>query len=88
MNPADAAALKFSDGQDVKVTTAAGSAVGELEVTDQVREGMVLVPHGFGLNYEGTVYGINANHLTQSAHRDPLGTPLHRFVPCRIESVE
>jgi hypothetical protein len=48
----------------------------------------VLVPHGFGLNYEGNVYGLNANHLTQSSHRDPIGTPLHRFVPCRVEAAD
>ncbi|WP_319522562.1 molybdopterin-dependent oxidoreductase [uncultured Desulfosarcina sp.] len=87
VSPADAADLNLTDGQDVKVTTAAGSAVGELEISEQVRPGMVLVPHGFGLNYEGTVYGVNVNRLTRSSHRDPIGTPLHRFVPCRIEGV-
>jgi anaerobic selenocysteine-containing dehydrogenase len=87
LSPADAADLNLTDGQDVKVTTAAGSAVGELEISEQVRPGMVLVPHGFGLNYEGTVYGVNVNRLTQSSHRDPIGTPLHRFVPCRVEGV-
>jgi len=87
ISPADAADLNLVDGQNVTVTTAAGSAVGELEISEQVRDGMVLVPHGFGLNYEGTVYGINVNRLTQKTHRDPIGTPLHRFVPCRIEGV-
>lgn len=87
LSPADASDLNLIDGQDVKVTTTAGSAVGELEVSEQVRDGMVLVPHGFGLNYEGTVYGINVNRLTHSSHRDPLGTPVHRFVPCRVEGV-
>jgi anaerobic selenocysteine-containing dehydrogenase len=87
VSPADAADLDLVDGQDVKVTTAAGSAVGELEISEQVRDGMVLVPHGFGLNYDGTVYGINVNQLTRSSHRDPIGTPLHRFVPCRVEGV-
>jgi anaerobic selenocysteine-containing dehydrogenase len=88
MSPADAKSLELSDGQPVTLNTAAGSAVCELEISDHVREGMVLVPHGFGLNYEGSVYGINANHLTQSSHRDPIGTPLHRFVPCRVEAAD
>ena len=75
------------DGQTVRVTTAAGSETGELEVSDQVRQGMILIPHGFGLIYDGNVYGLNVNRLTGSRHRDPLtGTPLHRFVPCRIEA--
>jgi len=86
VNPADAEALGLSDGQQVRVTTEAGSDVGELELTDQVRPGMVLIPHGFGLIYNGEVYGINVNRLTKNTHRDPLGTPLHRYVPCRVEA--
>ncbi len=82
----DAADLGLSDGQQVRVTTAAGSEVGELEVSDQVRKGTVLIPHGFGLIYDGKVYGINVNRLTKNTNRDPLGTPLHRFVPCRVEA--
>lgn len=82
----DAARMVLSDGQQVRVTTAAGSAVGELEISDQVRPGTVLIPHGFGLLYGDETYGINVNRLTKNTHRDPLGTPLHRFVPCRVEA--
>ncbi len=85
VNPAEAQRLGLKDGDDVRVTTQAGTAVGELEVSDQVREGMVLIPHGFGLIYDGKSTGINVNHLTRNTHRDPIGTPLHRFVPCRLE---
>ncbi len=83
----DAANLGLSDGQQVRVSTAAGSEVGELEVSDQVRKGTVLIPHGFGLVTDGKVYGINVNRLTKTTNRDPLGTPLHRFVPCRVAAV-
>lgn len=86
MNPADAEALGLTDGRQVRVTTQSGSEAGELEVTDQVRRGTVLIPHGFGLIYDGEVYGINVNRLTKNSHRDPLGTPLHRYVPCRVEA--
>ncbi len=86
ISPVDAENLSLADGQNVRITTAAGSTMGELEVSDKVRKGMVLIPHGFGLIYEDQVYGINANFLTKNTHRDPLGTPLHRFIPCRIES--
>ncbi len=86
VNPADAEGLGLSDGEQVRVTTEAGSEVGEMEVTDQVRRGTVLIPHGFGLIYDGEVYGINVNNLTKNIHRDPLGTPLHRYVPCRVEA--
>jgi len=87
LSPADADHLGISDGRLVRVTTEAGSATGEAEVTGRVRVGMVLIPHGFGLNYAGEVYGINVNYLTKNTHRDPLGTPLHRFVPCRVEAI-
>ncbi|MBS3732570.1 MAG: molybdopterin-dependent oxidoreductase [Desulfobacterales bacterium] len=85
LSPADAEALSLADGDPVRVVTKAGSQTGELEVSNRVRTGMVLVPHGFGLIYNGKMYGINANDLTDAAHRDPLGTPMHRFLPCRIE---
>ncbi|MCP4687790.1 MAG: molybdopterin-dependent oxidoreductase, partial [Desulfobacterales bacterium] len=86
VNPADAEALGLADGQRVRVTTEAGSVVGELQTTDQARRGTVLIPHGFGLIYDGEVYGVNVNQLTKNTHRDPLGTPIHRFVPCRVEA--
>ncbi len=83
----DAQALGLTDGQRVKVTTEAGSEVGELEVSAEVRPGTVLIPHGFGLRYgDEVVYGVNVNRLTKNTHRDPIGTPLHRFVPCRVEA--
>lgn len=87
MNPGDIGALGLADGQQVRVTTEAGSEVGELEASDDVRQGTVLIPHGFGLEYEGKVYGININRLTKSSNRDTFGTPLHRYVPCKIEAV-
>jgi anaerobic selenocysteine-containing dehydrogenase len=69
------------------VTTEAGTAVAEIEVSDQVRAGSVLIPHGFGLIYDGKTYGINVNYLTKNTHRDLIGTPIHRFVPCRLEKM-
>ena len=87
MHPADAEALKLSDGQQVLVTTQAGSEEIELEVTDTAKKGHVVIPHGFGLVYNGKKYGVNVNRLTKNTHRDQFGTPIHRFVPCRVESI-
>ena len=88
MNPRDAAELNLVDGQEVRVTTEAGSVTVELEVTDEARKGSVIIPHGFGLEYEGEVYGVNVNSLTKGTHRDRFAaTPLHRYVPCRVEAV-
>lgn len=88
VHPEDAAALNLADGGRARVTTAAGAEVGEIQVSGQVARGMVLIPHGFGYTFRGEVYGLNVNRLTSGAHRDPLGTPLHRYVPCRLEAVD
>ncbi|HOO89283.1 MAG TPA: molybdopterin-dependent oxidoreductase [Syntrophales bacterium] len=81
----DAESLGISDGQTVRVTTEAGSVEIEAEVTEMARRGHVVIPHGFGLVYDGKEYGVNVNRLTKNTNRDWLGTPIHRFVPCRVE---
>ncbi len=88
VNPEDAGELNLTEGVQARVSTAAGTEIGEVQVSRQVAKGMVLIPHGFGFMYKGKVHGINVNRLTQTTHRDPIGTPLHRYVPCRVERVE
>jgi anaerobic selenocysteine-containing dehydrogenase len=87
MHPDDAASLNLTDGRQVRVTTEAGSEEIELEITDTARIGQVVMPHGFGLVYNGKKYGANVNRLTKNTHRDQFGTPIHRYVPCRVEAV-
>ena len=83
----DAGSLGIRDGQAVRVTTEAGSVEIEAEVTETARRGHVVIPHGFGMVYDGKTYGVNVNRLTKNTNRDWLGTPMHRYVPCRIEAV-
>lgn len=88
MNPEDAEAMSMNDGEMVRVTTEAASAEIELEISKEVRKGQVLIPHGFGLKYKGVEHGINVNRLTKNTHRDRFAaTPLHRYVPCRVEKI-
>jgi len=87
VHPADAEGLNVKDGQTVRVTTEAGSVEIEAEVTETARKGHVVIPHGFGMVYDGKVHGANVNRLTKNTNRDWLGTPMHRYVPCRIEAV-
>jgi formate dehydrogenase len=51
--------------------------------------GHVAIPNGFGLdNEDGTRSGVAPNELTSLADCDKFaGTPHHKFVPARIESV-
>ncbi|PKN66420.1 MAG: molybdopterin dinucleotide-binding protein [Deltaproteobacteria bacterium HGW-Deltaproteobacteria-12] len=87
MHPDDAVALKMTDGQQVRITTEAGSEEIELEITDTAHRGHVVIPHGFGLVYNGKKFGANVNRLTKNTHRDQFGTPIHRYVPCRVEGL-
>jgi anaerobic selenocysteine-containing dehydrogenase len=88
MHPEDAHPLNFKDGQTVKVISEAGEVEIELQVSEQTKPGLITIPHGFGLEYKGKAYGANVNRLTKNTHRDQLaGTPLHRYVPCRVEGV-
>jgi anaerobic selenocysteine-containing dehydrogenase len=88
MNPEDADTLNLNDAQMFKVITEAGEVEIELEITQTTRPGLVVIPHGFGLDYNGEIYGTNVNRLTKNTHRDKLaGTPIHRYVPCRVEAV-
>ena len=87
MHPADAEELDLADKQMVKVITEAGEETIEVEVTKDARKGQVIIPHGFGLVYDGVKYGANVNRLTKNTHRDHVGTPIHRYVPCRVEAV-
>jgi len=85
MNPLDARELGLIDKQMVKVITEAGEETIEVEITDETRKGQVIIPHGFGLVYNGVKYGANVNRLTKNTNRDFVGTPMHRYVPCRVE---
>jgi anaerobic selenocysteine-containing dehydrogenase len=88
VNPQDAELLGLADGQQARVTTEAGSTEIEVEVTEAARPGQVIIPHGFGLNFEGETSGTNVNLLTKTTHRDPIaGTPCHRYVPCKVEGL-
>lgn len=88
MNPEDAQELNIQDGESVRIITEAAQEIIELEVSDEIRKGQVLIPHGFGLRYKGNVHGVNVNRLTKNTHRDRIAaTPLHRYVPCRVEKI-
>jgi anaerobic selenocysteine-containing dehydrogenase len=87
MHPLDASSLNITDGQMVRVITEAGEVTIEAEITEATRKGQVLIPHGFGMVHLGKAYGANVNRLTKNTYRDKFaGTPLHRYVPCRIEA--
>ena len=84
----DAAPLGIGDGEMVRVTSEHGSITLPAEISDHTRPGQVLIPHGFGLKYQGVIDGAGVNQLTASAWRDRLAaTPYHKYVFCRVEKI-
>ncbi|MCG8473614.1 MAG: molybdopterin-dependent oxidoreductase, partial [Desulfobacterales bacterium] len=88
MHPGDAKRFGLEDGDTVSISTEAATETIEVEITDHMRKGQVAIPHGFGLDHDGKIFGVNANRLTKNTHRDFFAaTPLHRYVPCKVEKV-
>ena len=86
VHPDDAAGLDLADGDMARLATRGGEVEVEVNISGLTRIGMVLLPQGFGLDFEGQSVGANVNELTQASHRDPIaGTPYHRRVPCRLD---
>jgi hypothetical protein len=59
----------LEDGDSVQVVTEAGKRWGNCRFPNRCAGVRYLIPHGFGLNYKGEVYGINVNRLTKT----PIG---------------
>ena len=89
----DAEELGLADGGRARITTAAGSAEVRVEVNATMQPGHAALPNGYGLDFVDTagalrVPGVAPNDLTSADWRDAYaGTPWHKHVPARIESV-
>ena len=92
MHPLDAARLGVTDGAPVRVTSRVGSVVAPVEITDDIRERVVSLPHGFGHGVRGTrlavaheVGGVNSNVLTDHEAIDPLsGNAVLNGIPVAV----
>ncbi|HEY4312191.1 MAG TPA: molybdopterin-dependent oxidoreductase [Pirellulales bacterium] len=88
----DAARLELEDGGRAWCESSRSAVCVRVEVTDEVRPGLVSLPHGFGM-YEGgpgdeSRNGPAINFLTASDHCDPLSkVPFHKHVPVRVRPV-
>ncbi|MCB9591441.1 MAG: molybdopterin-dependent oxidoreductase [Sandaracinaceae bacterium] len=94
MHPTDAAARGLTDGAAVRIESRTGSVDATLRVTDEMRPGVVSLPHGFGhadardtLRVAGALAGPNANALTDEARVEPvLGTSILNGVPVEVRA--
>jgi anaerobic selenocysteine-containing dehydrogenase len=83
VSQADAATLEVATGDTVRVVTAGGQAEAVVEISDMMQAGHISLPNGMGIGG-----GVAPNDLTSLDNRDWFaGTPLHKYVPARLERV-
>jgi anaerobic selenocysteine-containing dehydrogenase len=91
INPADAKAYEVENGDWVKLTSTAGAVKIKTWITDEVPQGLLSMPHGYGFDYpehDESTMGAMANILTPTEECDPLAkTPYHKNVRVRLEKV-
>lgn len=62
IHPDDAARCGVSDGRSAKVTSEAGSIEVPIEVSEEMMEGVVCLPHGWGHDRPGTRLSVARDH--------------------------
>jgi anaerobic selenocysteine-containing dehydrogenase len=79
VHPDDAATYGIHDGGRARLRSETGEIEVDVEVTDDVRRGVVSLPHGFGHDLDGVELrvarrhaGANSNVLTDRFDLDPL----------------
>lgn len=92
VHPDDAAAWGLLDGGRARVRSDDGEVEVPVHVTDEIRRGVVSLPHGFGHDLDGVEQpeaakqdGANVNRLLSRRTIDPLsGTSALNAVPVRV----
>jgi anaerobic selenocysteine-containing dehydrogenase len=79
VHPEDAASRNLADGDLARLGSETGSVVVPVEVTDEMRPGVVSLPHGWGHDRDGTRLGVareqpgaSVNDVTSDVHLDTL----------------
>lgn len=93
VNPADASRLKLSSGGTARVRSRVGAVEAPVEVSDEVMEGVVSLPHGWGHDLAGVRLGVaranagvSSNDLADEDIIDPLsGNAVLNAIPVTIE---
>lgn len=91
MSPTDARRVGVSDGGMAKISTEAGTLVAPVEVTVDMMNGVVSLPHGWGHDLDGSLLtiaaaraGVNSNQLS-TGQMDPLsGNAVLNAIPVEV----
>jgi anaerobic selenocysteine-containing dehydrogenase len=94
LHPDDAAARGLDDGGQVRLVSRVGAIELPLEVSDEIRPGVVSVPHGFGHGRPGVGWrlaadkaGASVNDITDPSVVDAItGNAAFNAVPVRVEA--
>lgn len=90
VNPRDAAHLGLQTGDRARLDSAVGSVVAPVEVTDDMMEGVVSLPHGWGhdgdrMQIAREHAGVNVNMLSDDTAIDvPSGNAAFNGVPVTV----
>jgi anaerobic selenocysteine-containing dehydrogenase len=92
VHPDDAASCGVTDGGAARVRSRAGEVTVTVEVSEDLRPGVVSLPHGFGHDLDGVELtvarrqpGVNSNVLTDREDVDPLsGTAVLNGIPVEV----
>jgi anaerobic selenocysteine-containing dehydrogenase len=95
VSPADAARAGLADGSDAVLTSRVHSGTVRVQVTDDMREGVVSLPHGWGhgasarwQKVAGAHAGVSANDWTDDAEVEGIvGQSILNGVPVRLAAV-
>ena len=96
VHPDDAARLGLGDNELAEVTTSEGSVSVLTEVSDEMKPGVVSLPHGWGHGRVGTSLdianshpGVNSNLLNPAGLIDvPSNTQVVNGVPCEVRPAD
>lgn len=94
MHPSDMKARDLVDGAMIVVETRVGKEQIEVQASDEIMQGVVSIPHGWGHNRPGTKLGIAQSHAGVSVNDlvddklyDPVtGNAALNGVPCKISA--
>ena len=95
IHPDDATRLGLEKDSRARVTSRAGSVEVPLEITTEIRAGVVSLPHGYGHDQPGSALtvaaakpGVNSNRLTEDGRLDPLsGNATLNGIPVTVEAM-
>jgi anaerobic selenocysteine-containing dehydrogenase len=95
VNSDDASELNLRSGQTAQVKSKVGELTVDVEVSDEMMQGVVSLPHGWGHDMDGTQMatarlqpGVNINDLTDESVVDELtGNACFSGIPVSVQPI-